>query len=78
LNKLRKINSFILAAGLIFLVFRYTIGLFSFFQNTLSIVVFIIVAIVLTATIFNWKKKDNTTPNKGFGNMAGDGIHINN
>lgn len=64
-NNLRKINSFILATGLFFLVLRFSIGLISIFQNLISNVIFIIIAIILTATIFNWKKS-NSIPNKKF------------
>jgi len=38
MGKLKKINSFILAFGIIFLILRYTIGLLNFFEKTYEIV----------------------------------------
>ena len=53
MNKFRKINSFIFAFGVIFLILRYTIGLFSIFENVGSIIIFIIISFLIAYFLNN-------------------------
>jgi uncharacterized membrane protein len=63
---LRKINSFILVFGILYLLLNFTIGQITWFKYVYFIkpilfkeVLFMLISIILTSTLFNWKKKSD-------------------
>lgn len=66
IGKIRKINSFVLAFGIIYLIQNYTIGQMYVLKNTyichpilLKELIFIATSITLNFIIFDWRRKKN-------------------